>query len=193
MTQTETATSSASTPNIAPDATIGAVVKALPHLRLRPECPVDNLLSMMAHSGKRIAAVVEKDGTFCGFVTRSALLGKLIIDQGFDVGYRIDTSTLHGMIAADVMIPNPAFLASELSIADALAIMTECGYHAMPVLEEQGKLVGLAEMRQLIDLHQTATNDLVESKDNLLSYLMHHESYGLCSPVSTEAAPRNHN
>jgi CBS domain-containing protein len=92
---------------------------------------------------------------------------------------------LHNMSAADVMIANPAFLPSELGLNDALAIMTEYGYHAMPVLEDHGRLVGLAEMRVLVEATQELNQTLVESKDNLLSTLMHHENYALCGPVST--------
>jgi CBS domain-containing protein len=177
---------------IAAEITVGALVADLPHLRIHPECPLDTVLSIMAHSGKRVAAITENNGVFIGFITRSALLGRLVISPGFDVGYRIDTTSLSSMTAADAMIPNPAFLPSELSIADALAIMTEYGYHTMPVLGDEGKLIGLAEMRQLVEAHKIMTDNLAESKDNLLSYLMNHENYAFCGPTPADKVVITH-
>lgn len=163
--------------------TIGDFVSGLPHLRLHPDTPVASILAIMSQSGKRIAGIADANGRFIGFVTRSALLGRLVIGAGFDVGLRIDTGLIDDLTARDVMIPRASFLPSELGLSDALAIMTEYGYHAMPVLDGKGVLLGLAEMRQLVEAHQSLTQDLIESKDNLLSYLMHHENYGLCGRI----------
>ncbi len=131
-------------------AAVGDLVRTLPHLRLRPECPVERVLSAMSSTGRQIAGIIEEDGTFSGFITRSTLIGKLVMDQGLEHGgAHIRPATLRGLTAADVMIRNPAFLPSELSISDALAIMTEYGHPVMPVLGDHGELIGLAEIRQL--------------------------------------------
>lgn len=155
------------------EATVGKLVSGLPHLRLRPDCPAEDILSAMTNSGRKIAGIIEEDGRFVGFITRSALLGKMVMDQGLDKGGRhIAPAELKTVTAADVMIRNPAFLPSELGLSDALAIMTEYGYHAMPVLGDHGQLVGLAEMRQLRQAQRILNSAIADQQDQALSHLV---------------------
>lgn len=166
--------------------TIGGLVSNRLHLRLRPDCPVETVLTIMAHNGKRVAGVVDRDGTLQGFLTRSSLFGRLIIGPGIDTGHSVDTAAIKNMTAGDVMIANPVFLASELPIPDALAIMTEYGFRSMPVLGDGGYLLGIAEMRDLVMAEQENLRQAIESKDSLLSYFMHHEAYGHGGSVEME-------
>lgn len=158
--------------------TVGKLVEGKLHLRLYAETPVDTIITVMAHHNKRIACVIGRDGVLQGVVTRSALYGRLALGSGFDVGRRIDITAAHALCAGDVMIANPLFLASELSVSDALAIMSTHGFRAMPVLRDGGVLVGMAEMRDLANAEQSRYRDTIESQDSLLSYFMHHEDYG---------------
>lgn len=151
--------------------TIGGLVAGRPHLRLRADCPVETVLTVMAHNNKRVAGIVDKDGILHGFLTRSALFGHLIIGSGFDVGASIDTSVIKSMTAGDVMIANPVFLPSELSVDDALAIMIEYGFHTMPVLDDGGILVGMAEISDLARVEQDKLHDEIDDRNALLSRL----------------------
>ena len=130
--------------------TVGKLVEGKLHLRLYAETPVDTIMTVMAHHDKRIACVVGRDGVLQGVVTRSALYGRLTLGSGFDVGRRIDTAAARALCAGDVMIANPIFLPSELSVPDALGIMTAHGFRAMPVLRDGGVLVGMAELRGVV-------------------------------------------
>lgn len=148
------------------DVTVGELVRDLSHLRLRPDCPVEKVLSAMSSTGRQIAGIIEEDDTFSGFITRSTLIGKLVIDQGLDQGgTHIRSAALKNLTAADVMIRNPAFLPSELGVSDALAIMTEYGHPVMPVLGDHGQLVGLAEIRQLRRAHHLLTAEMSNRDD----------------------------
>lgn len=163
---------------------IGAFVADRPCLRVAPDCPVDTVLNIMSHMGRRVAGVVNPDGTLRGFLTRSGIFGGLV----FDADFTIQTGLVRAMTAADVMIPNPAFLPSELGTADALSLMAEHGYQYMPVLGDDAKLVGIADLRDLALGEQETTRQMVAEKDNLLSYLMHHETYGLCGTIDQSHA-----
>jgi CBS domain-containing protein len=164
------------------DATVGDLVREVPHLRLLPDCPVEKVLSAMSSTGRQIAGIIEEDGTFAGFITRSTLIGKLVIDQGLDQGgTHIKPSALKDLTAADVMIRNPAFLPSELGVSDALAIMTEYGHPIMPVLGDRGELVGLAEMRQLRRANHIQTSGQSHQDDDEWV----HSAFGMKPPVRT--------
>jgi len=158
--------------------TIGGLIAGKPHLRIGGRMRVDTILALMAHHNKRMAGVVDIEGALLGLVTRSALFGRLVIHPGFDVGQRIDTSIAHDLTAADVMIANPVFLPAALSVDDSLDLMSEHGFRSMPVLEDGGILIGFAEWSDLVQSAQDTHREVIESKDSLLSYFMHHESYG---------------
>ena len=51
--------------------TIGDFVAEQPYLSVPPDCPVESILNIMSHSGKRVAGVVDADRTLLGFLTRS--------------------------------------------------------------------------------------------------------------------------
>jgi len=163
--------------------TIGDFVSEQTYLSLPPDCPVETILNIMNHNGKRVAGVVDADRILLGFLTRSNIFGKLVIEPGFDVGAEIQTRAIKSLTAADVMIHHPAFLASELGIKDALAIMGEYGYQYMPVLCERARLIGIADLRDLSAMEQENNRKLVEHKNNLLSHLLHHGTYAP-SPLS---------
>ena len=164
------------------DVTVGELVREVPHLRLLPDCPVEKVLSAMSSTGRQIAGIMEENGAFAGFITRSTLIGKLVIDQGLDQsGTHINPSALKNLTAADVMIRNPAFLPSELGVSDALAIMTEYGHPIMPVLGDRGELVGLAEIRQLRRAHHILTSKQSNQDDDD----WYHSAFGMKTPSRT--------
>lgn len=158
--------------------TIGGIVAGRPCLTFRPDHRVDYILNVMSHSSKRVAAIVDAGGRFQGLLTRSSLLGQVVVGADFDVGRRIDLSFLREVSAGQVMIANPVILPSELSPEDALTIMTEYGFHTLPVLEDNARLAGMAEMRDLVLLVHEGHRQTIRSQESLLSYFMHHEDYG---------------
>lgn len=156
--------------------TIGELVAGTPALRVHVDCPVNTILTLMGQSNTPVAAVVGRDDHLHGFITRSDLFKKLIIGQGVDMGLGIDTNELKVMTAQDVMLTSPAFLLSELSLRDALEIMGESGFHYMPVLGDDARLVGIADMRDVVAAEREVSRSLDGGKDELLSYLMHRET-----------------
>ena len=158
---------------------IGEFVASRPCLRVAAHCPIDTVLNRMNHMGRRVAGVVNADGSLRGFLTRSSIFGGLI----FDTDFSIHTGIIRTMVAEDVMIENPSFLPSELASSDALSLMAEHGFQYMPVLGDQARLIGIADLRDLALGEQKSARRAVEDQDNLLSYLMHQEPYGLCGTI----------
>lgn len=145
--------------------TVGNLVEDRACLCVSTDCSIETVLAMMSHMETRTAAVIDNGNVFHGLVSRSSLLGGLMIHSDFDVGSPIDTAILKKLTAADVMATSIPFLASELSVHDAIELMSEHGYTTMPVLKENAQFVGIAEMRDLIGAHQGS------GSDDLMSFL----------------------
>ena len=158
--------------------TIGDFVSGKPCLTVGPENRANVILNIMTHSGKRIAAVVDNSNRFQGLLTRSALLGRFVIDPDFNVEERLCIRPLHNLVAAEVMIPNPVVLPSEIDLQSALDMMTDYGLHTLPVLSDDARLVGMVEMGDLVRTVQVKNQKILTAQESLLSYFMGHEGYG---------------
>lgn len=162
------------------DMTVGALVSECSHVRFLPETGIEAALSAMGQKGKRVGGVIDTSGKCLGIVTRAGLLGQLVVDQSLKTGHHGKPAAECGLSVADAMICNPAFLPSELGIADALAIMGEYGAQAMPVLSEGGKLVGIAELRDLTQArrmgHNTGMDE--ESAAEFLANMIYRDALG---------------
>ena len=160
------------------DETIGNFVAAKPYITVPLDCPVDTVLTIMSHSGKRVAGVIDDHGMLMGFLTRSDLFGRLVISPGFDVGLGINADHIKALSASDVMTLNPAFLPSELSLEDAITLMTAHGYHYMPVLGDDARLMGIADLTELT-VAQAQKDAAFDEEENLSIHLMRHDTHGV--------------
>lgn len=129
--------------------TIGQLVSAQPCLCVSDDCPVDTVMAMMSNMGTRIAAVIGKGNVFEGLVSRSSLLGHVTVHADFDVGTEPDLSPAARLKAGDVMIGLHSFLSCDLDVSDAVWIMEKHGYKTMPVLGDNARFVGIAEINTL--------------------------------------------
>jgi CBS domain-containing protein len=145
--------------------TIGQLVSIQPCLCIAEDCPVDTIMAMMSNMGTHVAAVVGKGNVFEGFVNRSSLLGHVTIKADFDVAKDLDLSPATRLKAGDVMIGLHSFLPSDLDISEAIRIMEEHGYKAIPVLGDNAQFVGIAEISTLRTLEK---GDLAQG---LMSFL----------------------
>jgi CBS domain-containing protein len=60
---------------------------------------------------------------------------------------------LHANTAADLMVPNPISLRAEAAVAEAIALFTEKGITAAPVIDEAGRPIGVVSRSDLL-IHQ---------------------------------------
>lgn len=79
--------------------------------------------------------------------------------------------------AADVMIRYPKTLEGDMPLDQAFDKMSENGFRYMPVLENNYP-VGILNRSDIMRYLQEQNRKELESKDMMLSYLMHHENYG---------------
>jgi CBS domain-containing protein len=56
---------------------------------------------------------------------------------------RMEQVTLWGETAADLMTPNPASIRSTETIDDAIALLTDGGFGAAPVIDDSGRPIGV--------------------------------------------------
>jgi CBS domain-containing protein len=58
--------------------------------------------------------------------------------------------TLHADTAADLMSENPISLREDASVQEAIALMTDRGYHAAPVIDEGGRPIGVLSVTDVL-------------------------------------------
>jgi CBS domain-containing protein len=117
-----------------------------------PEFPVSAAKSILA-SGDMHHLPVLKNGKLVGIVSSSDLLKIYMLDNGS--GSPSDFTVGH------IMTTDPVVLEAQANLRDAATILSGGGFHALPVVEPDGTLVGIVTSSDLIDhlLHQIPTGD----------------------------------
>ena len=134
------------------------------------------------HSGA--AGVVDGAGRFIGLVTEREILRRLFQmkpESKEQQRFADEAKAVMDLTAWDVMIASPDCLVADLAVEDALDEITCKGYRYMPVMDNKDpdkKLVGIVSERELFMHVQEKNRRKMQAKDSLLSYFMHHESYG---------------
>lgn len=86
----------------------------------------------------------------------------------------------NAMKAGDVMIRNPVTVEKETPLDEAMNIMAVNGFRYLPVVNAQCPL-GILNITDVVkNMEEKARNDS-KTKDEILSYVMHHENYGCTS------------
>src|SRR5437660_210221 len=57
---------------------------------------------------------------------------------------------LHPRSAAEMMSPNPMSIQAETTVAEAVAVLTDRGYCAAPVIDEAGRPIGVLSRADLL-------------------------------------------
>lgn len=133
------------------------------------------------HSGA--AGVIDGEGRFIGMITEREILRRLFkMTPETDEQQRFvdENKATMDLTAWDVMIAGPKCLTDDMQIETALAIITDCGFRYMPVVDknDREKLLGIVGERELFMHVQEKHRRSLQAKETLLSYFMHHEPYG---------------
>lgn len=176
--------------------TIKSVIDQTPHVDKieditgqRP-CPVfhprENVKAIICemkaqHFGA--AGVVDAAGDLVGMVTEGEILRRLFDftpETAEQERFADDDKPIGDLTAWDVMIAAPERLTEGVAVEEALKVIHDKGYRFMPVVSQSHahKLLGIVSERELLFFSQAKAQRLLEAKDSLLSYFMHHESYG---------------
>ena len=125
--------------------------------------------------------MVDATGRFVGLITEREIVRKTF-GNSLDCDDRIQLlstdEAARYLSAWDVMIPGPDILHPDDCIEDAIEIINSYGYRYMPVTRDREKLDGIVDARELYQHVQAKTKEMMDRKDNLLSYFTHPELYG---------------
>lgn len=155
-------------------------------LKFSPKDTIPEMIERMHTHGGGAGGVVDSSGRFIGLITEGEIVRK-VFGNSLKLKERLDTLSNQpsktDMTAWDVMIASPDTLHPDDSVEDALDMITYFGYRYMPVVNDQGTLASIVDARELHQHVQAKSQDIMESKDTLLSYFMHSEPYGIGASI----------
>lgn len=119
---------------------------------LSPETPVRQAWQLMFEKVIKAIPVIESNGTVVGIVTDEDLFERAGIQQRLSVAIRMDPSEVHNELqeletsplkVSDVMSHPVTTVSENETIGIATARMVKAGLKRLPVVDENGKLVGM--------------------------------------------------
>lgn len=121
---------------------------------------VETAVRIMCDSRVGAAVIMSRDGGIAGIVTERDILRH----------FAAKGAALGGMGVRSVMSRNPRTGTPETRVEDAMQTMTEHRFRHMPVLDAEGRLVGLVSLGDLVKarLEEKATE-----AENLREYIAH--------------------
>jgi predicted transcriptional regulator len=140
----------------------------------------DVLQRIRTHNGCA-GGVIDSKGKLIGLISEREIVRKALeipikaTDEIYDFSLEKKKADL---TAWQLMIANPDALHIDDDIDDALDIITYHGYRYMPVTDHKGQCMGIVDARELHRHVEAKTEDIIQSKDALLSYFLHTEPYG---------------
>ncbi len=102
---------------------------------------VDEAVRLMIDKAVGAVAVVDEQGVVAGMFTERDVLGK------FALSGRNPKSTP----VRELMSPMVEMATEETTPSEALAVMLERHYRHMPIVDEQGKVLGICSIRNILE------------------------------------------
>jgi CBS domain-containing protein len=115
-----------------------------PAVAVTPDTGFAAVVTALTASGRGILPVVRPDGTVAGVIAASDLLTAYADAQA---GRSADA----GILAHDLMTAPAVTVADTTGIGEAVALLTEKELHHLPVVDRDGRLVGLLTPHDLLD------------------------------------------
>jgi CBS domain-containing protein len=126
---------------------------------VRPDTDVETLIGTLREHELQGVPVVDEDGRLVGIVTESDLVipdpeGDLHLPHYIDLfGGVVFLEPLRhfeerlrkafASTAADMMTPNPTTVSPDTDVHEAARIIAETGHNRLPVVDDDGRLVGV--------------------------------------------------
>jgi CBS domain-containing protein len=126
---------------------------------VRPDADVETLIRTLREHDLQGVPVVDEDGRCVGIVTESDLV---IPDEEGDLHLPHYVNLFGGTVfleslghfeerlrkafastAGDMMTPNPTTVSPDTNVHEAARIIAESGHNRLPVVDEDGRLVGV--------------------------------------------------
>ncbi|MFA4646210.1 CBS domain-containing protein [Pyrococcus kukulkanii] len=123
-------------------------------LKVRPEIPIFELIGMFT-SEETSAVVVDERDRLIGFITMKDLLSYFVPPRKYSVvgfGLLKRYAFTRASRVADVMVKRPITISVNDTLGHAIKLMIETGKHHLPVIDEERKVHGILEVKDIIRL-----------------------------------------
>jgi len=133
-------------------------------LVVAPETPVNEFAALLAKNRISGAPVVDADGTLVGVATENDLIDQkkrlhiptvaaildavILLENPFKLDKEFKKMT--GTTVADIATSDPITVGEETPVEEIATIMAEKGAHTLPVLTDDGRLVGVVGKTDII-------------------------------------------
>ncbi len=124
---------------------------------LNPDLPLDKAAASMAHQGLKSLPVVDADHRVIGMLTETDFLRRLQADTFLELLLRLVndvnrfTHRCHETPVSTAMTPKVITLAGDASFTDIISAFHTHEGRSMPVVDEQGRLLGLLLRKDFLD------------------------------------------
>jgi CBS domain-containing protein len=136
-----------------------ADVMSLDVAQVRPDTPMEQIVTLLIDRALRSLPVVDDAGHVIGIITDGDLLARGALELSVDLQQALplaeraaQVATLTGRPhrAADLMTRDPVTLAARTPLAQAAAAMADRDLKRLPVVDQQGRLVGMVSRSDLL-------------------------------------------
>lgn len=161
--------------------TVDDLIQGRPYVKFSVNDTLPDILKRLGTFKGGSGAVVETSGKLIGLITEREIIRRVldIPIKANDEVYGFSVKEKDSKLTAwQLMIANPDTLHLSDSIENALDVITYYGYRHMPVVDYKGRCLGIVDAREIHAHIEMKTEDIIDSKDALLSYFMHSEPYG---------------
>lgn len=138
-------------PDLSTDRPLSEIMTREP-LAVNPETPVVEIVELLLKESFKAVPVIDAERRVIGIISDGDLIERGGMPLRLSVGQVLDEATLRehirsireaGQRARDIMTPSPVCLDARTPIDQAARRMVQANLKRLPVIDEQGKLVGM--------------------------------------------------
>jgi CBS domain-containing protein len=136
-----------------------ADVMSLDVAQVRPDTPMDEIVTLLIDRALRALPVVDERGRVVGIITDGDLLARGALELSVDLQQALPLAERAAHVAslagrphraADLMTRDPVTLGARTPLAQAAAAMADRDLKRLPVVDGQGRLVGMVSRSDLL-------------------------------------------
>ena len=124
---------------------------------LAPSASVHDAACTMTRANVGSVLIIDSAGTMLGIVTERDLMTR-VLAKGLDP---------NATTAAQVMTRNPQCVTTQVKVSDAVLVMIERGFRHLPILDAEGRVLGVFSARDALPREVNAAVDLAEFREQV--------------------------
>ena len=126
-------------------------------LSLGPTANVHGAACAMTRANCGSVLIIDSAGTMQGILTERDLMTR-VLAKGLDP---------NATLVTQVMTRNPQCIGPEVKVADAVLIMIERGFRHLPIVADDGRVLGVFSARDALPREMNAAVDLAEFNEQV--------------------------